>query len=155
MNGNSPSGQRSQHEKILNALASNMPVILFEDEIRQPCSSENLADVLVELLERPNLNGLFHWAGSEEISRYDLGVRILERFGIDPEKIICEKIHNFFPGEAMRPSHLSFNLEPLASKIRTQPSSIEEQLSELQIPAELYSWYREYADDPSRYIPLF
>jgi hypothetical protein len=55
----------------------------------------------------------------------------------------------------MRPTHLSFNLEPLASKIRTQPSSIEEQLSELQVPAELYSWYREYADDPSMYIPLF
>lgn len=155
LNGNSPSGQRSQHEKILNALASNMPVTLFEDEIRQPCSSENLADVIVELLERPNLNGLFHWAGCEEISRYDLGVRILERFGIDPGKIICGKIKDLFPVEDMRPTHLSFNLEPLASKIRTQPSSIEEQLSELQVPAELYSWYREYADDPSMYIPLF
>ena len=122
INGNSPSGKRSQHEKILRGLAEQKPLTFFDDEIRQPCSSENTADAVVELLERPHLNGLFHWAGCEEISRYGLGVRILERFGIDPGKIIRSKIKDFFPVKDMRPAHLSFNLEPLASKIRTQPS---------------------------------
>ena len=28
------------------------------------------------------MNGLFHWAGSEEISRFDLGLLILKRFGM-------------------------------------------------------------------------
>ena len=42
--------------------------------------ADNVAAVVVELLERPNLNGLFHWAGSEVISRFELGRRILERF---------------------------------------------------------------------------
>ncbi len=156
LNGNSPQGRRSPHEKILRALASGSMLTLFEDEIRQPCSVDNLSDVLVELLERPNLNGLFHWAGSEEISRYELGVRILKRFGINPKNIVPGSITNFSTQkEEDRPRHLSFTLNPLSSKIRTQPTSVEDQLEELQIPPDLYSWYREYSEDPSCYIPRF
>ena len=154
LNGNSPLGQRSQHEKILRTLASGSALTLFEDEIRQPCSAENLSDVIVELTERPNLNGLFHWAGSEEVSRYELGVRILKRFGINPDNILPGSIKNH-EATGQRPQHVSFILEPLASKVRTQPLSIDEQLAELQIPPDLYSWYREFADNPNCYIPRF
>jgi len=154
LNGNSPLGIRSQHEKILRALMSGKKLTLFDDEIRQPCSVENLSDVIVELIERPNLNGLFHWAGNEEISRYELGIQILKRFGINPENIIRGSIKNL-ENHGQRPRHLSFILEPLASKVRTVPLSIEEQLKELQIPKDLYSWYRKFADSPNCYIPRF
>jgi dTDP-4-dehydrorhamnose reductase len=154
LNGNSPLGRRSQHEKILRALASGSTLTLFEDELRQPCSAENLSDIIVELTERPNLNGLYHWAGSEEVSRYELGVRILERFGINPDNILRGSIEND-EGKGQRPQHVSFILEPLASKVRTQPLSIDEQLAELQVPTDLYSWYREFADNPNCYIPRF
>lgn len=154
LNGNSPLGRRSQHEKILRALANGSKVTLFEDEIRQPCSTENLSDVIVELIERPNLNGLFHWAGNEEISRYELGIRILKRFGINPNNILSNSINNR-EVNSKRPQHLSFILEPLASKVRTQPLSVDEQLAELQIPSDLYSWYRDFADNPNCYIPRF
>ena len=33
VNGNSPGGTRSQHEKILHALANNEPLVMFEDEV--------------------------------------------------------------------------------------------------------------------------
>jgi dTDP-4-dehydrorhamnose reductase len=155
LNGNSPMGKRSPHEKILQSLASGSKLTLYDNEIRQPCSSENLADVMVELLERPNLNGLFHWSGTEEISRYNLGLRILERFGINLDQIIRGKMKDKDSNLGKRPSRLSFNLDPLVSKVRTQPSSIEQQLQELHVPNELYSWYREFADDPSCYIPRF
>lgn len=155
LNGNSPMGKRSPHEKILQSLAIGSKLTLFDDEIRQPCSVENLSDVIVELLERPNLNGLFHWAGSEEISRFDLGLRILKRFGINSDQIIQGKVKDEQLNLGHRPSHLSFVLEPLVSKVRTQPLSIDEQLQELRVPNELYSWYREFADDPSCYVPRF
>ena len=155
LNGNSPKGKRSPHEKILQSLAYGSKITLFEDEIRQPCSVENFSDLIVELLERPNLNGLFHWSGSEEISRYELGVRILENFGINSKNIIAGKIKDMFTKDSNRQSHLSFNLEPLASKVRTRPLSIDQQLSELKIPTNLYSWYREFADDPSCYVHRF
>ena len=61
------------------SIRNKSPINLFDDEFRQPCSADNVASVVVELLERPNLNGLFHWAGSEVITRYELGLRILEK----------------------------------------------------------------------------
>ena len=155
LNGNSPAGNRSPHERILNGLAEGSPPTLFEDEFRQPCSSDNVADAILELIERPNLNGLFHWAGSDEISRYDLGLRILERFGFEPGRIsrasLAEKTKN--AGE--RPSRLTFELNPLVGKLKTRPACLEEQLDGLMVPDRLYGWYRENADDPSRYVPRF
>ena len=49
-----------------------MPITLFDDEYLQPCSADNVASVVVELLERPNLNGLFHWAGKDVLTRFEL-----------------------------------------------------------------------------------
>ena len=100
---------------------------LFDDEIRQPCSAENVASVIVELLERPNLNGLFHWAGKEEISRYELGLKILEHFGFEASRIQKSIIEEFFP-QSTRPSHLSFELAPLVGKLKTKPQSIDQQI---------------------------
>ena len=73
VNGNSPQGDRSPHERILSALANGLKPSLFTDEYRQTSSADNVGQLIVELIERPNLNGLFHWAGSEVISRYELG----------------------------------------------------------------------------------
>ena len=155
INGNSPSGKRSQHEKILRGLAKQKTLTFFDDEIRQPCSSENTGDAVVELLERPQLNGLFHWAGTEEVSRYELAIRILGHFGINSEKIIRGSVQTALTTVGERPNHLSFILEPLSSKLCVQPVSIEEQIGQLKIPSDMYSWYREFADSPSSYIHRF
>ena len=155
INGNSPFGYRSQHEKILRGLAEGKKLTFFDDEVRQPCSADNVADAILELVERQQLNGLFHWAGSEEISRYDLAVRILEYFGISKSKIDRGSISNS-PNEFRdRPKHLSFLLDPLSSKLCVRPLSVNEQIEQLQIPPDLYSWYRSFAENPSSYIPRF
>jgi dTDP-4-dehydrorhamnose reductase len=137
LNGNSPTGQRSQHEKLLRAMVAGQTPTLFEDEFRQPSSASNVADVLVELCERPQLNGLFHWAGSERLSRYELGLRIFDRFGLSPN----------FLAKGKRVD--------LVGKLKTQPSDVSSQLEELCVPDDLYDWYRSHAEDPSRYIRRF
>ena len=43
LNGNSPKGNRSPHERILRSLKDNQPIRLYDNEFRQPCSSENVA----------------------------------------------------------------------------------------------------------------
>ena len=154
INGNSPSGKRSPHEKVLRTIARGERMTLFDDEIRQPCSAENVASVIVELLERPNLNGLFHWAGKEEISRYELGLKILEHFGFEASRIQKSIIEEFFP-KSTRPSHLSFELAPLVGKLKTKPQSIDQQIEGLLLPPDLFDWHRQNADDPSKYIHKF
>ncbi len=71
--GNSPGGQRSVHEKLIAAIHAGKKPKLFCDEMRQPCSASNVAEVLLELTERRDLHGLFHWAGSETLSRFEMG----------------------------------------------------------------------------------
>lgn len=155
INGNSPSGTRSQHEKLFRTLAAGLTPTLFEDEFRQPCSAENVADVLVELCERPQLHGLFHWAGSERISRYELGARIFKRFGLSPKLLGKARRVDLLEKLGERPSELAFILEPLEGKLKTRASNVTEQLEELRMPDDLYDWYRENAEEPNRYIRRF
>ena len=152
INGNSFRGNRSPHERIFESICNDSPLTLFDDEYRQPCSADNVASVVVELLERPNLNGLFHWAGSEVITRYELGRRILERFGFSEHLILQGSLSDSEDRVGKRPANLAFELSPLVGKIRTKPQNISEQLQGLKVPDNLYRWYRENADDPSRYI---
>lgn len=128
--GNSPSGQRSVHEKLLAAIANGERPKLFCDEIRQPCSASNVAEVMLELTERRDLHGIFHWAGNDALSRFIMGQRILKHFGLPLDSIqsVCK---NDDPEFANRPTNLTFNLHPIVSKLKTKPATFEEQLEEL------------------------
>ena len=124
--GNSPSGQRSLHEKLISAIQTGEKPRLFCDEMRQPCSASNVAEVLLELTERRDLHGLFHWAGSEILSRFEMGQRILKHFGLPLDAIVsaCRD-------DDSRPARLTFNLNPIVSKLKTKPIDFAAQLDEL------------------------
>ena len=124
--GNSPSGQRSLHEKLIAAIQAGKKPKLFCDEMRQPCSASNVAEVLLELTERRDLHGLFHWAGSETLSRFEIGQRILKHFGLP-----LDAIESVCRDDDSRPARLTFNLNPIVSKLKTKPIDFAAQLDEL------------------------
>lgn len=142
VNGNSITGQRSVHEKLLAAVAAGETPRLFTDEIRQPCSAGNVAEVVVELAERNDLHGIFHWAGRDVVSRFELGKAVLSRFGLAEDRI--QAVEAAVDSEAgSRPGNLTMELDPLAGKIKTVPASLVAQMNELTPPAHLYKWIRE------------
>ena len=124
--GNSPGGQRSLHEKLIAAIQAGKKPKLFCDEMRQPCSASNVAEVLLELTERRDLHGLFHWAGSETLSRFEIGQRILKHFGLP-----LDAIESVCRDDDSRPARLTFNLNPIVSKLKTKPIDFAAQLDEL------------------------
>jgi dTDP-4-dehydrorhamnose reductase len=128
--GNSPSGKRSLHEKLLQEIHKGERPKLFTDEIRQPASTENIAEVMLELTERRDLHGLFHWAGSETLSRFEIGQRILKHFNLPADSIEAAQIGDQ-PEHENRPAQLCFNLHPLVSKLKTQPEDFKQQLASL------------------------
>ncbi len=128
--GNSPGGQRSVHEKLIAAIHAGERPKLFCDEMRQPCSASNVAEVLLELTERRDLHGIFHWAGSENLSRFEMGQRILKHFGLPLDSVESACLSND-PEHAGRPANLTFNLHPIVSKLKTKPVDFEAQLEEL------------------------
>ena len=76
-------GRGSPHERLVHALASGAAAgVLFTDEVRCPVHVDDLAAALLELAASPHA-GVCHVAGSDAISRYELGQLIAARDGLD------------------------------------------------------------------------
>lgn len=141
--GNSLTGRRSNHERLFADWAAGRVPKLFTDEFRQACTAENLAEVMVELCEREDIRGVFHWAGTELVSRYELGVRIREHFKLPAHHAPLAAISRAEHPAAARGRQASLPLEigPLAGKLKTRPQSIAAQLEELNVPPPAREWY--------------
>ena len=141
--GNSLTGQRSQHERLLSDWSTGRTPSLFIDEFRQPCTAGNLAEVMVELCERDDLHGVFHWAGAELTSRHALGVRIRDHFKLTENQAPITAVSRASKPEVVRKRQacLALDISPLAGKLKTRPLTIAAQLDELNIPVPVRAWY--------------
>jgi dTDP-4-dehydrorhamnose reductase len=75
------------HERLTRDLiAGRATGALFTDEIRKPVHVDDLAGALLEVAAG-GLAGVLNVAGAEPISRYDLGVLVAEREGLDAAAI--------------------------------------------------------------------
>lgn len=141
--GNSAAGQRSLHERLFADWAAGRTPALFTDEIRQTCTAENLAEVMVELCERGDVHGVQHWAGAEPISRHALGLRVRERFKLSDEQAPLVAVTRVQKPELAerRQASLKLVIGPLAAQLKTRAQTITEQLEELRVPSPCRGWY--------------
>jgi dTDP-4-dehydrorhamnose reductase len=75
--GNSFGRGRGASDSLLASLGNGVKPILFTDEWRTPLEVSNAARALVELLDK-DVRGILHLAGPERISRYDLGMTVID-----------------------------------------------------------------------------
>ncbi|MEX2160761.1 MAG: SDR family oxidoreductase [Anaerolineales bacterium] len=80
--GWSVSGNRSLAEFFYNQLSAGKSVSGFTDRTFCPLLVTDLAAILLELLEK-NLRGIYHAVSPDHLSKYDFGVVIANRFGLD------------------------------------------------------------------------
>ncbi|HMD68664.1 MAG TPA: sugar nucleotide-binding protein [Chitinivibrionales bacterium] len=76
--GESIQGEKGAVDFIEGRLKRGLPMSLFHDEWRSCINCAELADVVLELLDK-EAQGLFHLGGPNPISLYDIGKRILEK----------------------------------------------------------------------------
>ena len=77
--GISPSGDRGFNEQLRNAWGAGETLRLFTDEFRCPIHAEVTARAAWELLAK-NQPGFFHVAGSERLSRWQIGQLLAPRW---------------------------------------------------------------------------
>ncbi|QKV98235.1 sugar nucleotide-binding protein (plasmid) [Streptomyces sp. NA02950] len=78
---------RSVHERVVHELASGTrDGALFTDDIRCPVHVTDLAAALVELASC-DAAGIHHLAGSDAVSRHELGILIARRDGLDASRL--------------------------------------------------------------------
>ena len=70
-----------QLTRLIQAVKTGEPYRLFTDEFRCPVWVENLADVLLELATK-EYSGILHLGGPERLNRWELGMDLLDHFGI-------------------------------------------------------------------------
>ncbi len=84
--GFSLSGRRSLAEFFLYNLLAGRPLKGFTDVFFCPLLVNTLAGIFLEMLAK-DLHGLYHVFAGECLSKYDFGVRIARRFGLDASLI--------------------------------------------------------------------
>lgn len=135
VSGNSLTTRRSLHEKLLRSWMDGKKTPCRTDEIKCPLSAGLLADLLTELLERPNVTGIYHYAGLEPISRYDMARRIAEHFGLNPQEYVE-------PIQADRPMDLTLDTSCLARFVKTRSCMYGELMEEMQLPQDIADWLK-------------
>lgn len=84
--GWSMSGKRSLAEFFYNNLQAGRQVLGFTDVFFCPLLVNHLAGLLITMLEN-QLHGLYHVVSRECISKYEYGLRLARRFGLDEDLI--------------------------------------------------------------------
>ncbi|MEV0384597.1 sugar nucleotide-binding protein [Nonomuraea sp. NPDC050643] len=78
---------RSAHEGLVRSLAAGRGGgVLFTDDVRCPVHVSDLAAALLEVAAGGH-TGVLHAAGADAVTRYDLGVLIARRDGLDPARL--------------------------------------------------------------------
>jgi dTDP-4-dehydrorhamnose reductase len=77
--GVSPTGDRGFNEKLKRELLSGRIQKLFTDEFRCPIPAVETARAVWELAEK-NCAGIFHVAGAEKLSRWQIGQLLIKRW---------------------------------------------------------------------------
>lgn len=147
VSGNSLGTRRSLHEKLLRSWAEGIKTPLRTDEIKRPLSASLLADLLCEICERPNLSGIYHYAGLESVSRYDMAARIAKHFGLDPEKFVVPVVGD-------RPMDLSLDISCLTSRVKTRSCMYDELFPEMIVPTEIEGWLKKAGKLPVKRFKL-
>jgi dTDP-4-dehydrorhamnose reductase len=84
--GWSLSGDRSLAEFFINNLRAGNPVLGFTDVVFCPMLANQLARLVLAMVDK-RLAGLFHVVGREPMSKYEFGVAVARRWGLDAGRI--------------------------------------------------------------------
>jgi dTDP-4-dehydrorhamnose reductase len=133
--GNSPSRNRSVHESHWASWKQGRVTPLFEDEWRVPVSVSNVAELTIELIRRPDIQGLYHWAGATRLNRWEMGRLIAARLGVS-ENLLQKTLARSFAKFKNRPLDLTMDYSKLKALVQTEPAPFEKQLEELIVPRD-------------------
>lgn len=135
--GWSASGDRSLAEFFYNSLAAGSFVQGFTDRSFSPLYVGELANILLSLLEK-NAHGIFHAGSSDAVSKFDFGVALARRFGLNEQLVQPAAATQT---SAPRAKNLSLNTRKLASLLGRRLPSVAEGIGRLH--AQLVSGHRD------------
>jgi dTDP-4-dehydrorhamnose reductase len=137
--GPSPVGRRSPDEQLAQAARRCAQVTLFHDEYRSPIHALAAARLIWELLalaegsapregRTRGVGGLIHVAGRDRVSRWELGLAIAQRLGLDTAFLRSASLKEF-TGRPPRPPDLTLDTSRLAALLGRPAPTLAESLA--------------------------
>ncbi|HSF82423.1 MAG TPA: SDR family oxidoreductase [Anaerolineales bacterium] len=120
--GWSLSGKRSLAEFFYNNLSAGRRVMGFTDVFFCPLLANDLAALFFQMLEK-ELHGLYHVVSQDCTSKYDFGVRIARKFGLE-EGLIAPTSVERAGLKATRSPKLTLRSEKLAQALGAPPPDL-------------------------------
>jgi len=125
--GWSLSGKRSLAEWFYNNLIAGHHISGYDDIYFCPLLANTLCDVLVSMVGK-GARGLFHVVGSEAVSKYDFGVRLAVRFGLN-EKLIARAKFTSTADVAARGGRMELSVAKLKSELGIELPGVDDSLT--------------------------
>ena len=76
------------YDTIVDTLRNGKTIEMFQDSYRSSLSFENAGKLLVDLFEKDEIPSIINVCGDKAFSKYEVGVMIAEREGLNPNLII-------------------------------------------------------------------
>ncbi|HAH05430.1 MAG TPA: hypothetical protein DCM05_02715 [Elusimicrobia bacterium] len=114
------------YEKLLHG----DEVQLVDDVFENPLHNHQCGRALWRILER-RPSGLFHLAGADRVSRWELGLKVAETFGLDAA--LLQRVDSSrFPGIAPRPKDTTFSTWRMQEELGVAPMTLAEGLGQMK-----------------------
>jgi|GEM_PF-77371 len=111
---------------VLENLKAGKEINVVIDQFNNPTLADNLAEILLKLYEK-NAFGLFHVVGKDNVSRYELALKVAEVFNLD--KSLIKPVTTLeLRQAAIRPKKLKLSTKKLQRFLGIVPLGIDEGL---------------------------
>lgn len=115
---------------IIDKLRKGEKIKIVTDQYISPTLNTNLAGMLLEAGEK-RLEGIYHLAGAERISRYDYACRLADIFGLDKSLIAPSKMAEI-GWKAKRPMDSSMDVSKAVHLFKEKPWNIDKSFKTLR-----------------------
>ena len=85
-------GKPHFYDRIVETLRNNEPFEMYEDSYRSSLSFENAALLTIWLIEKEDKTAIVNVCGDKDLSKYDVGLLIADREGLDSNLIVPVKM---------------------------------------------------------------
>lgn len=135
-------------EWVLKGLVTGMPLTMFTDVTYTPIHVSHLAEVLRQILYRPDLRGVYHATGSKIFTKYDFAMAMASVFNLGIANITPISVDNLNL-TANRPKNMALSNKYLASSLGCV---IPDGLNGLQLMKHQYDtgWVSKIKDRPTK-----
>lgn len=125
LGGTAGPGRMGADTAVVQAAQSGKPMSLFTDEIRTPVHVDFVAPMLWKIA-RQRHRGIFHLAGAQAVSRFELGQRACEAAGVEANFSACLAAEFDGPPRSLR---LELDCQRAVNELGWEPPDLRQSLA--------------------------